>query len=529
MTAAVVAKSPAPVPEEQVSLKTWISVAGVLLGAFMAVLDIQITNSSLKDIQGALSATLEEGSWISTSYLVAEIVVIPLTGWLARVFSDRWYIFVNAGLFIFFSICCALAWDLPSMIVFRGLQGLAGGVLIPMAFTVILTRLPRSKQPVGLALFGITATFAPSIGPTLGGWLTENYGWEYIFYINLVPGLLLMTSVWLTFEPQPLQLGLLKKGDWWGILTMAIGLGSLQVVLEEGTRKDWFGSDFIVRLSVIAAVCLSLFLWIELTRKEPFINLRLLLTRNFGFGAIVNIALGLGLYGSVYILPLYLAQIQNYNSMQIGQVIMWAGLPQLLILPLVPILMKRIDPRLLLGFGVILFGVSCLMNSNMTNLTAYDQLIWSQVVRAIGQPFIITPLSSIATSDIPPGKEAGSASGLFNMMRNLGGSFGIAILATLLAQREQFHSNRLGESVSLYNPETQQRLSELTQFFLSRGADLALAQNQALQAVTNVVRREAYVMAYNDCFFAIGIALILSAVAVLFLKRPDPRAGGGAH
>lgn len=518
-----------PQPTDQVSLKTWIGVMGTLLGAFMAVLDIQITNASLQDIQAALGATLEEGSWISTAYLVAEIVVIPLTGWLARVFSTRWYLLINAALFIFFSVCCAWAWNLPSMIAFRALQGFTGGILIPMAFTVVLTMLPPAKQPVGLAMFAVTATFAPSIGPTLGGWLTENFSWHYIFYLNLFPGLLLLAAVWYAIPSQPMQLGLLKQGDWWGIISMAIGLGSLQVVLEEGSRKDWFSSPLVVRLAIAAAICLAVFFWIELTRKRPFINLRLLARRNFGLASVVNVALGVGLYGSVYILPLYLAQIQQYNAMQIGEVIMWAGVPQLFIVPLVPKLMQRLDIRFMIGVGVSLFAVSCFMNSAMTAETGIDQLRWSQIVRALGQPLIMVPLSSIATAGLEK-EQAGSASGLFNMMRNLGGSVGIAVLATLLTQREQFHSNRLGEAVSLYDPATQQRLSQLTQFFVSRGSDLATAQNQAIAVISNLVRRESYIIAFNDCFYFIGFALLLSGIAILFFQKVKPGSGAaGAH
>lgn len=517
-----------PPPSDRVPLKSWIALMGAMLGAFMAVLDIQITNASLKEIQAALGATLEEGSWISTAYLVAEIVVIPLTGWLARVFSMRWYLVVNAALFTFFSICCAWAWNLPSMIVFRALQGFAGGVLIPMALTIILTTLPPAKQPIGMAMFAVTAVFAPAIGPTVGGWLTENYGWEYIFYLNLIPGLVLLSAVWYGLNPQPLQLHLLKQGDWWGILSMAIGLGSLQVVLEEGSRKDWFGSALIVRLTVVAAIFLTIFFWIELTRRQPFINLRLLGRRNFGLASIVNVSLGVGLYGSVYILPLYLTQIQGYNALQIGEVIMWLGLPQLFIVPLVPKLMQRFDSRVLIGVGVSLFAVSCFMNSNMTHDTGIDQLPWSQLVRAMGQPLIFVPLTSIATANIEK-EQAGSASGLFNMMRNLGGSIGIAVLATLVTRREQFHSNRLGEAISLYNPETQQRIEQLTQFFVSRGADLSTAQQQAIASLGNIVRREAYVMAFNDCFYFIAWALLLSGIAILFFKKVKATGGAAAH
>lgn len=338
----------------------------------------------------------------------------------------------------------------------------------------------------------------------------------------------MLAGVWYGIKQEKPQINLLKQGDWWGIIAMAIGLGSLQVVLEEGSRKDWFGSALIVRLSIIAGIFLAIFFYIELTRKQPFINLRLLFRRNFGLASIVNVSLGVGLYGSIYILPLYLAQIQKYNALQIGEVLIWAGIPQLFIIPLIPKLMQRIDVRLMVAVGVTLFSISAFMNSGMTNETGLDQLRWSQFVRAMGQPLIMVPLTSIATGGLSP-KEAGSASGLFNMMRNLGGSIGIASLATLLTNREQFHSNRLGDTVSLYNSETQQRIDQMTQYFVSRGADLSTAQNQAIASISNIVRREAFVMAFNDCFYFIGIALLLSGIAILFLKKVKPTGGAVAH
>lgn len=513
---------------DSVSWQTWLAVGGSLLGAFMAILDIQITNSALKDIQGALNATLDEGSWISTAYLVAEIVTIPLTGYLSKVFSIRLYLLVNATLFLVFSVCCASAWSLGSMIVFRALQGFTGGVLIPIAFTIVLTQLPLSKRAIGQTGFALAATFAPAIGPTVGGWLTENYRWQFIFYVNVIPGILMLGAIWYGLQAQPLQLKLLKKGDWGGILAMMIGLGCLEVVLEEGNRQDWFGSALITRCAVVASAALTLFLWIELTRPDPFINLRLLRRRNFCLASIIFFASGMGLYGSVFIVPLYLTQIQGYNALQIGEVLAWVGLPQLFIAPLLPQLMRRFDVRVLIGVGVSLFGTSCLMNSTMTADTAGEQLIWSNIVRALGQPLIITPLSSVASAGIEPA-QAGSASSLFNMMRNLGGSIGIALLSTLITRREQFHSLRIGESISLYNLQTQQRIEQLTQFFTTKGSDPVTAAQQALSAISNVVRRESYVMAYNDCFYSIGVILLLSGCLVFFIRKVKPSKDAAAH
>jgi DHA2 family multidrug resistance protein len=512
-----------------VPAKTWIAVIGATLGAFMAVLNIQIVNASLADIQGAIGAGLDDGGWISTSYLIAEIVVIPLSAWLAQVFSVRIYLLVNAALFLVFSAACALAQDLPQMIAVRAVQGFSGGVLIPMAFTLIITLLPKAKQPIGLALFALSATFAPAIGPTIGGYLTENFGWQYIFYVNLVPGGIMIAMLYASIEAKPMQLSLLRDGDWPGIVTMAIGLAALQTVLEEGNKDDWFGSPFIVRLSVIAAVALTLFVAIELTAKKPLVNLRLLFRRNFGFGILANFLLGLALYGSVYILPAYLARIQGYNAEQIGMVLAWTGLPQLVLIPLVPRLMKRFDPRILITTGFALFAASNFMNIFMTADYATDQLFWPNVVRAIGQALVLTPLSAVTTAGIEA-ENAGSASSLFNMMRNLGGAIGIAALQTLLTKREQYHSSVLSQQVTLFEQATRNRIEQLTQYFMNHGViDRVDAAHRAYVAIGHVVQKQAYILAFSDTFYVLGVALAVALVAGLFLKKPAHIAAGGAH
>ncbi len=515
--------------EPAVSSKIWLAVAGATLGAFMAVLNIQIVNASLADIQGAIGAGIDDGGWISTSYLIAEIVVIPLSGWLAQVFSVRIYLLTNAILFLVLSVACAFAQDLSQMIVFRALQGFTGGVLIPMAFTLIITLLPKAKQPIGLALFALSATFAPAIGPTIGGYLTENWGWQYIFYVNLAPGALMIGMLWFSLEGKPMKLSLLREGDWPGVITMAIGLSALQTVLEEGNKDDWFGSPFIVRLSIVAAVALALFLWIELTSKKPLLNLRLLFRRNFGFGILANFLLGIALYGSVFILPVYLSRIQGYNAEQIGMVLAWTGLPQLVLIPLVPRLMKRFDPRLVIGVGFALFAASNFMNIYMTTDYASDQLFWPNVVRAVGQALVFAPLSAVATAGIEA-ENAGSASGLFNMMRNLGGAVGIALLQTLLTKREQYHSNVLMQSVSLFEQATRARIEKLTQYFMNHGVvDHAEASHRAVVAIGRIVQKQAFILAFSDTFYLLGAALIVALIAALLLKKPGQLESGGAH
>ncbi len=493
-----------------------------MLGAFMAVLDIQITNSSLKDIQGALSATLEEGSWISTSYLVAEIIMIPLTAWLVQLLSARRLaVWVSVG-FLFSSLLCSFAWNLESMIVFRAMQGFTGGALIPLAFTLTLIKLPEHHRAKGMALFAITATFAPSIGPTLGGWLTESWGWEYIFYINIPPGLLMIAGLLYGLEKKPPHWELLKSTDYAGIVTLAMGLGCLQVFLEEGHRKDWLESTLIVQLGSVALVSLILFVILQLSRSNPLINLGILRERNFGLTSIASLGMGLGLYGSIYLLPLYLAQIQNYNALQIGQVIMWMGIPQLFLIPLVPKLMKIIPPKLLCAAGFALFGLSSFASGALNPDFAGDQFHPIQIIRALGQPLIMVTVSLIATAYTQP-QDAGSASSLFNILRNLGGAIGIALLATLLDSRAKIYFDYLRESVVPSNPAVAERLASLTQQLGSKQA--------ALGKLSEITHQQAMIMAYNDAFHFVGIALAISMVAVL-LTRPLPQnvqAGAGGH
>ncbi|MEZ4537643.1 MAG: DHA2 family efflux MFS transporter permease subunit [Cyanobacteriota/Melainabacteria group bacterium] len=514
---------------DAVPLKNWLAVIGASVGAFMAVLDIQITSSSLRDIQGGLAASVDEGSWISTSYLIAEIVTIPLSGWLSKVLSPRIYIVLNAALFVVFSMLCGMARDLPTMIAFRGLQGFTGGVLIPMCFWTILRMLPPAKQPIGLAIFSVSAVFAPSIGPAIGGYITDTFSWPYIFYLNLIPGVILTGMLLYSLPATKMNLAALKENDIPGIISMSLGLSALIYALEEGQRKDWFGSEEIRIAAAIAIVCLLFFLVRELVARYPLVNLRLFARRNFGIGTAGSVILGMALYGSVYLIPLYLAVVHEYSAWQIGQVMIWSGLPQLAITPFVPWVMKRVDPRYLIAFGLVLFSASCAVNAFMTHDFAGDQMVTSMLIRALGLPFIITPLSALATVGIEA-EQAGSASSLFNMMRNLGGSIGTALASTLVVQREQFHSFRIHEHLSYSDPGVRAWLREAAGSLHHAGTMAWSAREQALAMLATRVRAEAYVMAFNDIFLCLAVLLAIGAVSVLFMKKPDQALGGaGAH
>jgi DHA2 family multidrug resistance protein len=503
--------------KDHVSLATWLTVFGSVIGAFIAVLNIMITNASLKDIQGALGATLEEGSFISTAYLTAEVVVIPLTGWFAMVFGLRRFMLSASTMFIGATLLCALAWNLESMLVFRALAGLAGGTFIPLSFAVILTLLPPSKQPIGIAIFSLTATQAPAIGPALGGYLTETFGWQSIFYLQIIPTSIMFTILWWGLARSQSKLQLLKNGDWLGIASLSIALGAMIITLEEGNRKDWFESEFIQRGAAIALVFFVIFLYRQLRGSNPFINVRLLKRWNFGLANIIGVILGLGLYGSVFITPLYLAQVQGYNAWQTGVTMMWFGFPQLIMVPLIVRLMKTVDLRHLVAIGCAIFAWSLLININMSADSAYDQLQLANFIRGIGQPFLSVPLAVIATVGIEQA-QVGSASGLYNLTRNLGGSIGIAFLASFLTLREHFHSNHVVENISLYSHATVERLEALQGYFIGLGADPVLAGERALRVIDATARRESLVLAYNDCFYFMGAAFVVGFVLTYMLK-----------
>jgi DHA2 family multidrug resistance protein len=505
--------------EKQVTRREWLALFGVMLGAFMAVLDIQITNSSLKDISGAIGSSLDEGSWISTAYLVAEIIAIGISGIMADVFSIKRYLLFSAIGFLIFSVMCAFCRDLSELILCRAMQGLTGGALIPLAFSTILVLLPKSKQSIGLALFGMTATFGPSIGPSIGGWLTDNYGWEWIFFINIPPGLALIGIVWSCLPEGKSNLALLRDMDYFGIVAMAIGLGSLEYVLEEGERKDWLGNDIIYRFTWIAVIFITLFFVRELTARKPFLNLGLFRYKSFTLSCVIQTALGLGLYGTVFIVPEYLSSEQGYSASDIGSTLIWVGIPQLFILPFVPKLIKIIDIRIVIGFGAFLFALSCYMNAFLDPDYARPQFVFSNIIRSLGQPLILVPLLSVATADIPP-RDSGSASAIFNMTRNLGGSIGIALLSTLVTNREHLHSVRIGSTLTAETQSVTARLDALTQMLLLKGLDPATASRTALKILNNSVSKQSFFLAYSDAFYVIAAIMAASAFLLLFVNKP---------
>jgi DHA2 family multidrug resistance protein len=512
-------------PLEKATLRDWLAVAGGMVGCFMAILDIQITNSSLAPIEGGMGASVDEGSWISTAYLIAEIVVIPLTGWLTSVFSLRRYLSVNTTLFVLFSIGCAQSTSMIDLILFRVGQGFTGGVLIPTGLTLIRRHLPPQHQTVGVALFGISATFAPAIGPSLGGWLTENFSWHYIFYLNIIPGLIAVALQLTMLDREPVRLRELIEGDWWGIGTMAIGLGAMTVVLEEGQRYDWYGSPMITTLTIVGVVALIFFLILELTAEKPFINLRLFAVPSVGWSNLLSTVVGAVSYGSLFLIPVYLAEVPRYSTQQIGGVVMWSGLPQLAIFPLIPFLLRTVPPRIMVGTGITLFALSCYVNAFLTHDVGTAELILPQVIRSVAFPLFAVPLFQLAIKDLSL-RDTADAASLSNICRNLGGSVGIAMLSTITQAREQVHFAAIRDRVSANADATWAHVDRMAAVFAGRAGDAASGPVQAIAQIAAQMHREALVMAYSDAFMTQAILLVLAIPTVLVL--PNLKAGEGS-
>lgn len=511
--------------QDQVPLRTWVAVIGGAVGCFMAGMNVHVTNASLPDIRGSLGATFEEGSWISTAYLVAEIIVIPLAAWLASVFSMRRVLMTGTAGFVVFSILCSLAPNIGTMIFARTLQGAFGGVLIPLSFQLIVTELPRSRHALGMALFAVSNNVAQAAGPSLGGWLTEMYSWRYIFYLQIPPGLALLAAIGWSIRPTPPDLGKLRNGDWGGITAMALGLCALQIMLEEGERKDWLSSPFIVTAGVLAVLGLAAFVWIELRRAHPFINLRLLGSYNFGLASLMQFLFGAVVFGVVFLVPNYFADVQGYNARDIGLTMIPYGIVQFVMSFATPPLMRATSPRMAIGAGFVIMAAGCLMNIHLDMNAASNTIVPSLIVRGVGQSLIVVALGVMAVEGLDKA-DLGSASGVFSMVRNVGGAIGIAIASQLVVERQTFHTERIGEHVTPYLATYRDRIAQGVAHLAGRavsasdalqGAAYAGLRQQSLAQLASVVRKQALLEAYSDVFLLAGVTmLICTAGACLF-------------
>lgn len=523
----VIDRTAIPPDQRVVSARDWIGFYAMVVGMFMAILDIQIVASSLSQIQAGISASADEVSWVQTAYLIAEVVMIPLSGWLARVVSTRWLFFVSSVTFTLASALCAFAWNIESMIVLRAVQGFLGGAMIPTVFATSFMLFPPRMQAGVSVLIGLTATMAPTLGPTLGGYLTDLWSWHWLFLINVVPGAIVSVTVLVFVNVDRPRLHLLKGFDLAGVVFIALFLGSMQYVLEEGARNDWFDDVRIVAFTALMVLAGIAFIWRELTCEHPVVDLRAFGDRNFLVGCVFSFIIGTGLYGSVYVIPLYLGRVQGYSSLDIGLTMMVTGLFQFLSAPLAGNLARHMDLRAMLALGLGLFGTGLWLNSHLTSEWGYWDLFLPQAVRGLSLMFCMVPVNAVALGHLPPDKVQ-NASGLYNLMRNTGGAVGLAAITTAVGSRVDLHMARLGERVTEANLEAVTRLSNMA----ARYADLIPGDpNQAaLRSLYRIVKQQATTMAYGDVLLVMSLVFaggLLLMPLVHKVGHPSAKGGGG--
>jgi DHA2 family multidrug resistance protein len=513
--------------EPKVTPRRLIAFFALVFGMFMAILDIQIVSSSLSEIQAGLSASPDEIAWVQTSYLIAEVIMIPLSGFLARAMSTRILFSISAAGFTAASVLCATATSIDQMIVYRALQGFIGGGMIPTAFAAAYTIFPRKAQPAVMALVGLTVTLAPTVGPTVGGYLTEIFSWHWLFLVNVIPGIAATLLAWFLVDFDEPEWGLLKNFDVVGLVSMAIFLGSLEYVLEEGQKEGWFADRAIVLLSLAAAAAGLTFFARVLTARAPIVDLRAFLDRNFAVGSLLTFVLGIGLYGLTYLYPLYLARVRGLSALQIGETVFVTGAFMFLTAPIVGNLARKVDPRALIGFGFALFAFSTFDLTRLTGDWAFGELFMPQALRGIALMCCMIPINVLSLGTLPPDRIK-NASGLFNLTRNLGGAFGLAVINTLLQNRSVLHGERLAEHVAWGNPFAEDRLAGMTAALTPvLGPD---AGSGALARLAGLVEKQALVMTFADVFFLIAVLFAAMLVLVPLVAKPSGPAGAaGGH
>ncbi|WP_410016782.1 DHA2 family efflux MFS transporter permease subunit [Sodalis sp. RH24] len=503
--------------------------ATMCVGMFIALLDIQIVSASLKDIGGGLSAGTDETVWVQTAYLIAEIIVIPLSGWLAHVMSTRWLFCVSAIGFTLSSLLCGWAWNIQSMILFRAMQGFLGGSMIPLVFTTAFIFFAGPQRVFAAATVGGIASLAPTLGPTVGGWITENYSWHWLFFINLVPGIFVAVAVPLMVRIDRANLALLRGADYLGIVLLALCLGCLEYTLEEGPRWDWFGDGVILATAWISAVAGVLFLWRSLTFARPIVDLRALKERNFALGCFFSFITGVGIFATIYLTPLFLGQVRGFSALQIGMAVFSTGIFQVLSIPVYSFFANRIDLRWLLMFGLACFAFSMWNFMPITHDWGARELLIPQAFRGMAQQFSVAPVVTLTLGSLAP-ERLKMASGLFNLMRNLGGAIGIAWCATLLNDRTNLHYSRLAESLTASNEAMNAMLDTLAGQFTRLGYDPSSAAAAALRQLWSLAYREARTLTFSDTFMAIMWCFIIATAMVPLMKKiTKPAAAPPAH
>jgi MFS transporter, DHA2 family, multidrug resistance protein len=492
----------------------------VMLPTLIEIIDTSVVNVSLNHIRGSLSAGIDESTWTITAYLVSNAIIIPMAGWLSRLIGRKNYLIASIALFTFSSFMCGSAWSLQSLVFFRIIQGIGGGGLVPLSQSILLESFPREKHGTAMAIFGMGAMLGPIVGPLLGGWITDNWSWRWIFYINIPIGILSIIMNIIVIQDPPYMKRVKMKIDYWGLAFLAAGLGSLQFILDKGENEDWFASNLIVTFAIISAVSLVLLVINEYYSEHPIVNLRLFKDRTFTSGATVMFFVFLNLFGSIVLLPIFLQSIMGYTSFYAGLVLGPGGLATMIAMPFAGKLISKVNPKRLLAVGITICALSTYMMSQFNLTTDFWTFVWPRAILGIGMGLTFIPLTTMTLSHIPR-ENMTEASSLYNLLRNLGGSVGIAFTTTMLSRRAQFHQTRLVEHLSPFDPAYSIYRDKIGAYLGSQGLPTAGADGLMYRELV----RQSTTLAFTDAFLTI-CALILCVLPLVFLMKRDETSSG---
>jgi DHA2 family multidrug resistance protein len=500
----------------ETGFRKWIITITVIMAALLELIDTTIVNVSLPQIQGNLGATLEDVAWVVTGYAVANVIVLPMSGWLGSRFGRKDYFLASIIIFTAVSFLCGNAGSLSELVVFRIIQGFAGGGLISTGQAILIETWPREEVGTATALFGLGAVFGPTVGPTIGGFITDHYAWPWIFYVNIPVGAL-AAFLTVTFIKETPKDAKGKPVDWWGIGLLAVAVGSLQTILEKGESEDWFAKTYILVLTIAAILGLFFFIWREMTFDHPIVNFKILRHRSFAVGMFTSFVLGFGLYGSVFVFPIFCQNLLGFSAQQTGMILFPGGLCTIILMPFIGKMLKGgVPAQFMATGGMVLFFVFTTMLSNSTLASGTGDFFWPLVIRGVGMALLFVPLTTLAIQDLK-GPELGQGTGLNNMMRQLGGSFGIAALTTLIHVRQGFHRTMLLSNINQYNNTFNQQFQTLKAGFMAKGATFENAAQMAYKAIDGKVLRQTLLLTYDDAYWIAGLIMLFS-IPLIYLQ-----------
>jgi DHA2 family multidrug resistance protein len=504
--------------ERPTGFKKWIVVITVVMASLLEMIDSTVVNVSLPEIMGNLGATLEDVAWIITAYAVANVIILPMTGWLSSKFGRRNYFVVSIVIFTVASFFCGNAHNIWELVVFRFIQGIGGGALLSTSQSILFETFKPEERGMATAIFGLGVVIGPTFGPTIGGFITDHYSWPWIFYVNLPLGVI-AAMLSLTYISESVDRQQINRVDWWGILLLIVGIGALQIVLERGETEDWFDAGYIVILTIVSVFAMIFFVWRELSIDYPVVDFRIMKDRSFSFGLVFSFVLGFGLYASVFVFPVFCQNLLGFSAQQTGELMIPSGLVTIVVMPVVGNLLKRsVPPQFMAVIGFLIFFIFTKLFSSSTLFSGPSDFYVPLLLRGVGMGCLFVPLTAMGLSGLK-GKDMAQGVGINNMIRQLGGSFGVALMTTFIHNRIAVHRMSLISHVTVFETATTDRLGMFTQGFLARGYGLAQSQGMAQAAIEGAVVKQSMLMSYMDCFWIIGVFFLCCIPLVIFQRR----------